>query len=464
MIFEKGHVSDIHIAYIGGGSRGWAWSFMMDLALEPSMSGIIRLYDIDQGAAYANEIIGNKISSHPDAKGKWEYKAVNTLAEGLEKADFVIISILPATFEEMRSDVHLPEKYGIYQSVGDTTGPGGLVRALRTIPMYITIAEAIRKYAPDAWVISYTNPMALCIRTLYDVFPGIHAIGCCHEVFHMQELLCDMIYEQLGVDGITRKDIRTNLWGLNHFTWCDKAVWREVDLVKEFYTFAKHHASTGYEPRPTADKRPDVFPCHFKVQFDLFLKYGYIPAGSDRHISEFMPPWYLKDPDKTKKDWGFSLTSVEYRIQDLKARLARSERLQNGEEDIVLSPSGEEGHLMMKALLGLGDMLTNVNLPNAGQIPNIKRGIVVETNAVISQNNVSPTLAGNIPDRVMPLISPHLINQDLIYQAALRCDRSLALIAMLNEPLVQISPCEAETMLNEMLENTRQYLPAGWFH
>lgn len=98
-------------------------------------------------------------------------------------ADFVVISILPGIFDEMEFDVHLPERLGIWQSVGDTAGPGGMIRALRSIPMFVEIAEAIKAYSPDAWVINYTNPMSLLVKTLYTVFPEIKAFGCCHEVF-----------------------------------------------------------------------------------------------------------------------------------------------------------------------------------------------------------------------------------------------------------------------------------------
>ena len=136
---------DLKIAYVGGGSRGWARGLMSDLAEEPAMSGTVYLYDIDFEAAKANEKIGNGIYDREDVLGKWHYKAVPTLEEALQGADFVVISILPGTFDEMASDVHLPEKYGIYQSVGDTVGPGGIVRALRTIPMYKVIAEGIKK-------------------------------------------------------------------------------------------------------------------------------------------------------------------------------------------------------------------------------------------------------------------------------------------------------------------------------
>ena len=186
-------VADIKITYIGGGSRGWAWRLMSDLAMEGAISGEIKLYDIDQEASKSNEIIGNKLSQRSDVVGKWHYRAVDTLKEALEGSDFIIISILPGTFEEMASDVHTPENYKIYQSVGDTCGPGGVIRALRTIPMYVEIAENIKAYAPDAWVINYTNPMTLCMKTLYTVFPKIKAFGCCHEVFGTQKLLASKI-------------------------------------------------------------------------------------------------------------------------------------------------------------------------------------------------------------------------------------------------------------------------------
>ena len=135
MKYGNNKYEDIKIAYIGGGSRGWAWGFMSDLAVCEDMCGTVYLYDIDLEAAKKNEKIGNGIKDIEGCKSQWKYKAVETEKEALEGADFVIISILPGTFDEMESDVHTPEKYNIYQSVGDTAGPGGILRALRTIPM-----------------------------------------------------------------------------------------------------------------------------------------------------------------------------------------------------------------------------------------------------------------------------------------------------------------------------------------
>ena len=193
MIYRNGKVSDVQIAYIGGGSRGWAWTFMTDLALEKDMSGTIRLYDLNEKAAKANEEIGNRVSEREEAVGKWKYETCTDMEQALTGADFIVISILPGSFDEMAVDVHTPERLGIYQSVGDTAGPGGIIRALRTIPMFVKIAEDIKKYAPSAWVINYTNPMSLCVKTLYHTFPEIKAFGCCHEVFGTQKVLKEEI-------------------------------------------------------------------------------------------------------------------------------------------------------------------------------------------------------------------------------------------------------------------------------
>lgn len=226
MIYENDVVRDVQIAYIGGGSRGWARTFMTDLAMEPRMRGTIRLYDIDTEAAKANETIGNHLSQRKETVGKWIYRTCMSMEEALTGADFIVISILPGTFDEMAVDVHMPERLGICQSVGDTAGPGGMIRALRTIPIYVEFAEAIRQYAPDAWVINYTNPMSLCVKTLYHVFPQIKAFGCCHEVFGTQKVLKGIAEDVLGLKHIDRKDIQVNVLGINHFTWFDYASYK----------------------------------------------------------------------------------------------------------------------------------------------------------------------------------------------------------------------------------------------
>lgn len=461
MRYENNSVKDLKIAYIGGGSRGWAWGFMMDLAGDDQMEGSVALYDIDREAAEHNEIIGNKISAHPDAKSRWKYTVANDLKEALTGADFVVISILPGTFDEMESDVHAPEAYGIYQSVGDTVGPGGFIRAMRTIPMYVEFAEAIRDYCPDAWVINYTNPMTLCVRTLYKVFPGVKAFGCCHEVFGTQKLLAAIAEKELGFENVQRQEVKVNVKGINHFTWFDKATCRGVDLFPVYRRFAEENYAEGYEFGDN-NWMNSTFACANRVKFDLFLRYGLIAAAGDRHLAEFMPgKLYLESPEAVR-EWKFGLTTVAWRKNELQERLARSRRLCSGEEEIVIKPDGEEGHLLMKALLGLHDMVSNVNIPNHGAIANLPWDAVVEVNALFSRQGVQPVVAGPLPGSILPLVARHVYDQENALQAALTCDKTLALTTFMNDPQIDLNWHDGEALFTTMMRNTAKYLPKEW--
>jgi len=460
----NGKVTDLKVAYIGGGSRGWAWTFMTDIAMEQNLGGTISLYDIDEAAAENNRIIGNRLSAREDAAGKWEYETAGNLQEALTGADFVIISIMPGTFDEMQSDVHLPERLGIYQSVGDTAGPGGIIRAMRTIPMMAEIAEGVKRYAPRAWVINYTNPMTICVKTLYHIFPEIKAFGCCHEVFGTQKVLKGIAESALGVENIPRKEIEVNVLGINHFTWFDSASWKGMDLFPIYKDYVEEHFLDGYEEK---DKNwaNSTFECAHRVKFDLFRRYGLIAAAGDRHLAEFLPgDIYLRNPE-TVKSWKFGLTTVDWREKDLEERLARSRRLVSGEEEMQLKPSDEEGVLLIKALCGLGRVVSNVNIPNAaGQIANLPKTAVVETNAVFEKDAVRPVFAGKIPEDILGLIRPHVENHEVVLKAAMECDRNLVVEAFLNDPLVKgkCTETEAGELVDEMIANTAGYLPEGW--
>lgn len=464
MRYEDNKVTELNIAYIGGGSRGWAWIFMTDLAMEKSLGGTVRLYDIDKPAAYNNEIIGNRLSARSEAVGKWKYKVSDTLGEALDGADFVVIAILPGTFDEMESDVHLPERLGIYQSVGDTAGPGGAVRALRTVPMFVEIAEAVRKYAPDAWVINYTNPMALCVRTLCHVFPEIKAFGCCHEVFGTQKVLRDICGTAFGLKNIDRRDIAVNVLGLNHFTWFDSASFKGIDLFPVYRDFIGSHFEEGYNG-PDENWANSSFFCAHRVKFDLFNRYGLIAAAGDRHLAEFMPgDSYLRDPETVSK-WKYGLTPVSWRKEDLKNRLARSVRLVSGTEEIPLEPTGEEGILLIKALCGLERVISNVNIPNTHlQITNFPRDTVVETNALFSRDSIKPVIAGTMPENIMKLMVPHIENQKRVFDAAINCDRELIYKAFLTDPLVvnRAGENDVKKLADDMIANTAKYLPESW--
>ncbi|MBQ4630473.1 MAG: alpha-glucosidase/alpha-galactosidase [Clostridia bacterium] len=448
----------IKIAYIGGGSRGWAWGLMSDLVECEDLCGNVDLFDIDFDAAKNNEIIGNKYNKTKGAKTHWVYRAVKTIDEAMEGADFVVISILPGTFDEMESDVHAPEKYGIYQTVGDTTGPGGIVRALRTVPMIEEIAKAVEKNCPDAWVINYTNPMTICIKALYDTFPNIKAFGCCHEVFSTQRFLSSVLKEMKGIEVANRSEIKANVVGVNHFTWLTSAHWQNIDIFPIYREFCKKYASAGYGDSLDENWMNRNFQCRQKVKMDLFQRYGVIAAAGDRHLAEFCEgKWYLENPERVSK-MDFALTSVKWRRINLEERLAKSARLVSGEEELSINKTGEEGVEQIRALCGLRDMVTNVNMPNVGQIPNLPLGAVVETNAAFRSDTVVPLMAGSIPDSVYPLISRACGEQEMVARACRERNLELAFNAFANNSLVTVSLSDARQLFKEMINSTSKYL------
>lgn len=461
MLYENNKVSEIKIAYIGGGSRGWAWGLMSDLVSCDDINGDVYLYDIDLEAAQHNEIIGNKYNSAKGAKSVWHYHAVETIDDALSGADFVVLSILPGTFDEMQSDVHAPEKYGIYQSVGDTSGPGGILRAMRTVPMYEFFGRKIKELCPKAWVINYTNPMTLCVKTLYRVFPKIRAFGCCHEVFGTQKFLVRMVEEMFDVKGVERQEIKVNPVAVNHFTWLTAATYRNIDLFPYYKKFCEKYVETGYisgDANVDNNWMNNSFASADKVKMDLFLKFGYIAAAGDRHLAEFCEgSWYLENPDRVK-EMCFGLTTVDWRKEDLKKRLEKSARLRSGEEEISIDLTGEEGVSQIRALLGLCELVTNVNIPNQGQIPNLPIGAVVETNAVFRANSLTPVHAGPIPSEIYPLVSRICKEQELVSEGIAERDLNKIFCAFANDSLVTCSEEDARKLFVEMCENTKEYL------
>jgi galacturan 1,4-alpha-galacturonidase len=445
----------IKICYIGGGSQNWAWVLMKDLTFEKELKGEIYLYDINFAAAQANETIGDQLMQEHNP-GSWKFIAVPSLKEALDGADFIIISILPKDFKEMETDVHAPEKFGLYQSVGDTAGPGGLIRAMRALPMFREIAGAIRTYAPDAWVLNYTNPMSLCTGALYKEFPEIKALGCCHEVFDTQKLLAKVV-EKAGFaeeGSVQREEIKTNVKGINHFTWIDKASYQGENLIPIYRKFCELHYESGYALREQ-NWLNNVFHSANRVKMDLFLKFGDIAAAGDRHLAEFCPSsWYLASPKKVES-WKFSLTPVSLRIKMREELHELSAGYQNGTDIMKPENSGEEGIQIIKALLGFKQMVTNVNLPNKAQAPDLPNGTIVETNALIRRDSVQAVYSGNLKPDIRKLMLKHVSTYERMMKAIFSKDINLARNVFAAENRIsELNQKDAFTLFDDMTIKT----------
>ena len=447
----------LRIAYIGGGSRGWAHAVMNDLALCPDLCGELALYDIDKPMAQLNARWGKRLMESPQARGQWRFTVADTLGAALKGADFVFASIQPGPMSMMASDVGIPLEYGIVHPVGDTVGPAGLCRSLRAVADYAAIAQAVRRYCPRAWVINYTNPMSACTRALYKVFPQIKAFGCCHEVFGTQRHLAELVQKYHGVMP-TRDEVRVNVLAVNHFTWIDRADYQGIDLLALFGRWCREPGVVREIPVGEIAEM-GTFGHKHQVSIDLFRRYGILPAAGERHLVEFVP-FYAKD-EPTLNRWGVKSTPVSWRVEryerlpkEFRHRLADRARFE-------LKGSGEESVRQIKAVLGMADLRTNVNLPNVGQIDGLPRAAVVETNAWFTRDSVKPEFAGRLPAGVEALVQRTVACQEMIVEAALRRDKLLAFQAFLNDPLMSLPTDRAWRMFTRMLRATKANLP-GW--
>lgn len=452
---NKSQSGEVKIAYIGGGSRQWAHHLFKDLALCPRLRGHLALYDTDQRAAQANVKVATAIFGHRDAVTQFRTTAVRTAREALVGADFVVMSIEPGPISMRYADLEIPAQFGILQPVGDSTGPGGLLRALRAIPIYQDYARQIMKYCPRAWVINYTNPMTLCTAALYAACPGIRAFGCCHEVFGTQGMLADHVARWFHVARPPREAIALNISGINHFTFVTSAFWNGHDLLARL---RQEIAKPGFFSDRTADARQNKRQKRFTkgstlVACDFLAHFNALGAAGGRHLVEFVP-WYLQS-EKELHRWGIVLTPYSYRMQHFR----------DSQKPFVLpetlKPSGEEGVNQMLALLGLAPLDTNVNMPNRGQTPDLPLGAVTESYAQFRRDCVTPVQANPLPGVLSSHIAHLAKNQQAILQASMLRDKNLAFQALLNDPLVHLSTEQAWTMFNQMLRHAKAWLP-GW--
>ena len=452
------HAIPVRIAYIGGGSLNWAPVLMADLAADPRLAAEVRLYDPDHAAAERNARLGARFAEVAVGRPA-TWRAVRELPAALAGADLVVVSILPGSLEDMAADIAIPARYAVPQAVGDTVGPGGFVRALRAVPMMLKIGCEIRAHAPDAFVCNLTNPMSVLTDALFRAHPGIRAWGECHEVTKLRRQVAWIANRQEGGADHGFRDVEVDVLGINHFTFATGIRLGGRDMMGDWAEFARSHANSGwYESVPDSDdEHARYFSSRSRVKFDLFRRFGLAPAAGDRHLAEFLPAReYLEDP----AGWGFALTPVDYRMRDRAARLARAEAMIDGRIAPAARRSDEAMLDQFAALMGGAPHVSNVNLPNRGQIANLPEGAVVETNARFTQDGIAALTAGAIPDPLAAIIADHAARQLALVDALLAGDYGALFPLFAGDPLVRHLPeTTARQMFAEMLRATARWLP-----
>jgi alpha-galactosidase len=437
-------MAETRICFVGGGSYNWMPKLLGDLALTPDLEGTVVLHDLNPTALDDIQRYGRKAFARHDSR--FSIEATTDLERGLDGAEFVVVTITTGGLPTMAVDLDIPERYGIYQSVGDTVGPGGLSRALRNVPVMVGIAQAMERRCPDAWMLNLTNPLTVLTRVV-SMTTRIKAMGLCHELFGVRGGLIRMF-------GGSPSDFELRVAGVNHLIWLLDATIRGRDGLQMVRDFV---ASGRTVPVPAA--RGDwhaPFIDRWKLKLTLFELYDALPAAGDRHLAEFFP-YFLTDATRQGADYGVQLTRIADREQQVAtAREAVRTAIAGELPPVTRSPEATAD--IVSAVANGRSVRTIVNLPNVGQIDNLPRGAVVETLAEITSAGVQPLTVGALPHGVLSTLEPHVVNHELIARAALEGDRRLALQAMVNDPLVHDLKI-ARPLLDELLAAHADYLP-----
>jgi alpha-galactosidase/6-phospho-beta-glucosidase family protein len=437
-------MAETRICFVGGGSYNWMPKLLGDLALTADLEGTIVLHDVNPTALEDIQRYGRKLRDRAGARFRIE--TTPDLERGLDGAQFVVVTITTGGLPTMALDLDIPEKYGVYQSVGDTVGPGGLSRALRNVPVMVGIAQAMERRCPDAWMLNLTNPLTVLTRVV-TMTTRIKAMGLCHELFGVRGGLMRIL-------GGGVADFEMRVAGINHLIWLLDLTLKGQDALQLVRDFASEGRSLPLPPSRGEWHEP--FVDRWKLKLQLFELYGALPAAGDRHLAEFFP-YFLTDATRQGADFGVQLTRISHRERQVEAAREAVHAAIAGELP-PLARSPEATADIVSAVANGRSVRTIVNLPNTGQIDNLPRGAVVETLAEITSAGAQPLTVGPLPPGVLSTLEPHVVNQEMIAQAALEGDRRLALQAMVNDPLVHDLE-KARAILDGLLAAHEQYLP-----
>jgi alpha-galactosidase len=435
----------VRICIVGGGSYNWSPILLQDFAASPELSVTIVLHDLNVEAAEELCRLGRRLMSA--AGSDFAVEAIADQREALRDADFVIVTITTGGLEAMRHDLEIPLRYGIVQTVGDTVGPGGLARTLRNVPVFAGLARTMEEVCPDAWLVNITNPMAACVRAVTKT-SAIKTVGLCHEMFGIRRVFTEIF-------NASPDEIELQIAGTNHLTWVLGASVGGEDGLALLRRFVANGGTIPVRRRTEEHMRP--FEDHWRVKLALFDIYGYLPAAGDRHVAEFFPYFMQQTADGDTEPWVLP-TMVEHRQAMAGAARDKVRAWLAGESPLPVGRSHEEVVDVVRALATGTPHTIIANLPNRGQIDNLPREAVVETRAVVMANGIQPVSVGALPTGVLTTIQQHVANQELIVEAALTGDRTLALQAFLSDPLVRDFR-SAPRLVDELIEANIAYLP-----
>jgi alpha-galactosidase len=424
--------------FVGAGSTVFTLKLAGDILMEKSIEGgTLALVDIDEKKLMDVTEGVKRLAAHTGRNFTIESHAHYSAA--IKDADFVFFTYAVGSIESWKQDIEICTRYGVAQSVGDTIGPGAMIRILRSIPLALEIAHKMEEVCPEAYIINYTNPEgAQCLAI--QAYSKIHCFGLCHGTPDTAASLAEQVFK------VPSDRLRYEAAGVNHLTWFTKLVIDGEDVYPKLRT-ALEASEFGRKEQ---------------VSMDLYRIFGLYPAPGDRHVEEFFSA-FLKDTVMTERD-------LAWKNNDFKAIDSWRERDRVNLEQLIRENSGHEKFLhgsgetavhFIKALAA-GEVTTEmVNLQNKGYIENISRDMIVEVPAFIDSFGLHPQTIGKLPAGIAAKCDILGREYDLLVSSAVNCDMKQLLQAAYVDPLM--ANCNyPERLIGELIRANLDFLPEGW--
>jgi alpha-galactosidase len=432
------------ITFIGAGSLGFTRELVRDILTFPLLQdATLSLMDIDAERLDFSKRAVEKIIR----MGGYPARVEATLdrCQALEGADVVLTTILVGSTDIWRHDIEIPKKYGVDTNIGDTRGPSGIFRFLRTIPVMLDIIRDMERCCPDAVLLNYTNPMAMLCSALQRSM-SIPVTGLCHSVQGTAEMLAGWI-------GAPIDEITYTCAGINHQAWYLDYRWNGQDAYPLI--------------RKAVTERPEIYNEEI-VRNEMFLHLDYYVTESSGHNSEYNW-WFRKRPDLIEKycihGTGWNPGEYAYILKEYQANETGwkdEARAWFAEETPISLERGEEyAAYIINALMG-GEMYKfNGNVPNDDLVTNLPQCACVEVPVLVDKAGFHPMHVGDLPVQCAMLTDLNATIEDTAVRAGLTGDPRLVYYAIAHDPLTAsvLSLAEIKSMVNEMLAQNAAHLP-----
>ena len=451
------------ITIVGGGSYHWAPRLLADFANTPSLNEVeVVLHDLDEERMKRMEELGREVARRRGIG--LEVRAEADRRTALTGADFVVSAFSVGGFDSMQHDIEIPQRYGIRQPIGDSVGPGGVMRALRSVPVILDIARDIEAIAPGAWLLNVTNPLTALCRAVTRETP-VRTVGLCNEWIGTTFIL-SLLFD-CGMN-----DINPVLGGVNHFPLATSMTVKGVDgfgMLRSMLADpedaaeqgiwmdppeAMHWQKVSSGPRWT---KLDVI-ANNRVRFELFHRFGVLTGSGEHHAVEFMPG-FVHPTNNHGRDWRVHHYGMPGHRADADSDVAHYEAMRDA-DDVTRMPSGELVASLLDAMVTGHPRSLPVNLPNDGNVMNVPDRSVVEIIGVADEKGVRGRDQTTVPGVMGEYLRRINVVQEWTVEAALTGDRTLVLEAMLADPIgSQLAYEDVVAMTEEMLDATARWLP-----